>query len=56
MSLTTRNELYQSWQTAFAEWYRHKTEATAADETQARQAFVSFCKQTRRQSRQDAVG
>ena len=56
MVTATRNELYQSWQTAFAEWYRHKTDATAAAEIQARQAFVSVCKQTRRQSRQDAVG
>ena len=56
MLTATRNELHQSWKTAFAEWHRHKTDATAAAEIQARQAFVSFCNQTRWQSRQDAVG
>jgi len=56
MPAALRQELYQNWQTAFSEWHRHKTDATAEAEIQARQAFVSLCKDARRQSRQDAVG
>ena len=56
MAAAQRQELYQIWQTAFSEWHRHKTDATAEAEIKARQAFVSLCKEARRQSRQNAVG
>ena len=56
MVATQRQELYQTWQTAFSEWHRHKTDVTAEAEIKARQAFVSLCKEIRRQSRQNAVG
>ena len=56
MVATQRQELYQTWQMYFSEWHRHKTDDLAAAELEARQAFVSLCKETRRQSRQNAVG
>ena len=56
MAAAQRQELYQTWQMYFSEWYRHKTDDLAAAEIEARQAYVTLCKEIRRQSRQKAVG
>ena len=48
MTAILRQELQQKWQVAFSEWHRHRTDETAAAELQARQDFVTLCKEIRR--------